>query len=252
MNHLNDNSILKYLIILTLLHFVLFTSLAGKAKANRFQRPPTQNPYRINNTTYYPIPSSSGYMETGVASWYGTDFHGRPTSNGEIYNMYGHTAAHKLLPMNTMLLVTNLENGSETIVRINDRGPFIKDRIIDLSYEAAKRLDLHNKGIGKVRITALAPRDTGRNRSGSNAVLYNFDQGEFYVQIGSFKSKSNALHLQRRFTDAGHTTVIQKYFHPASIFYRVQVYVGTSLQIARNAEKMLHKYGYKGSFIIAR
>ncbi len=236
--------------ILLLLILVYFNVDIAKAKSAQLL--PTQQPYRINNITYYPIPSSSGYVETGIASWYGDDFHGRPTSNGEIYDMYDHTAAHKLLPMNTVLLVKNLENGNETIVRINDRGPFIRDRIIDLSYEAAKKLHLHNKGLGKVRITALAPSDTRGEGVFSKAYQYNFDQGEFYVQIGSFKIKNNALRLQRKFTDAGHTTVIQKYFHPAYVFFRVQVYVGTSLHIARKAETALHKYGYQGAFVIAR
>ncbi len=241
----------KYCTCILILSFTFLVTLHSSAVGDPTQRPPTQKPYKINNTTYFPIPSSSGYSETGVASWYGDDFHGRPTSNGEIYNMHGHTAAHKLLPMNTILLVKNLENGNETVVRVNDRGPFIRGRIIDLSYEAAKKLNLHNKGIGKVRITALAPTDD-RRKAIAYGSRYNFDHGEFYVQIGSFKMKDNALRLQRRFTDAGHTTVIQKYFHPASIFYRVQVYVGSRLHIARKAERALHKYGYKGAFVIAR
>ncbi len=227
-------------------------ALTGQKISNNFQRPPTQNPYRIKNITYYPIPSSSGYVETGIASWYGSDFHGRPTSNGETYNMYQPTAAHKLLPMNTMLLVANLENGNKTIVRINDRGPFIRGRIIDLSYNAAKKLNLLNNGTAKVRITALAPGHKSLDGKKIEMAQYDFDKGEYYVQIGSFRSKGNALHLQRRFTDAGHTTVIQKYFHPDSIFYRVQVYVGTHLHGAKKAEKILLKNGYKGAFIIAR
>ncbi len=238
-----------------LIVFVIFSSvppLTSQAKANSFQRPPTQNPYRIKNTTYYPIPSSSGYVETGIASWYGADFHGRPTSNGETYNMYQPTAAHKLLPMNTMLLVANLENGYETIVRINDRGPFIRGRIIDLSYDAARKLNLLDNGTAKVKITALAPGHKSLDGERIYMTKINFTKGEYYVQIGSFRSKGNALHLQRRFTDAGHTTVIQKYFHPDSIFYRVQVYVGTHLHGAKRAEKTLLKNGYKGAFVIAR
>ncbi len=223
---------------------------AGPIPAHRSQTPLTQNPYKINNIRYYPIPSSIGYKETGIASWYGKDFHGRPTSNGEIYDMYKPTAAHKTLPMNTMLLVANLENGQETVVRVNDRGPFVQGRVIDLSYEAAKKINLVKNGTAKVRLTALAP--TPNNGKQKDGVSYDFQNGEYYVQIGSFISKSNALHMQRRFTDSGHTTVIQKHFHPTSTFFRVQVYAGNTLKSARKAEKALQNHGYKGAFIIAR
>jgi rare lipoprotein A len=203
----------------------------------------TQSPYIINNKRYYPIPSSSGFKQKGVASWYGRDFHGQRTSNGEIYNMYSMTAAHKTLPMNTMLLVKNINNGKQTVVRVNDRGPFVRGRIIDLSYTAAKRLDLIGSGVAKVKIVALT----------EDQLAYpDLTSGEFYVQIGAFSKKINAIKLQRRFTDAGHTTVIQKYYGPQSILYRVQVYVGKTLNHARKAERVLHTSGYNGSFIVAR
>ena len=97
----------------------------------------------------------SGYEEQGKASWYGEPFHGKKTSNGEIYNMYGDTAAHKTLPMDTMLLVKNLENGKTTTVRINDRGPFVQERILDLSYTKATTLGIIGKGTANVEIIAL-------------------------------------------------------------------------------------------------
>ncbi|MCI5132293.1 MAG: septal ring lytic transglycosylase RlpA family protein, partial [Candidatus Electrothrix sp. EH2] len=104
-----------------------------KTDKKRKKIPGTQRPYVIEGQTYYPIPSAQGYEETGLASWYGDPFHGRKTANGETYDMYGVTAAHKTLPMNTMLLVKNLRNGKTATVRINDRGPFVDGRIIDLS-----------------------------------------------------------------------------------------------------------------------
>jgi rare lipoprotein A len=115
----------------------------------------TQRPYVINGITYYPIPSAAGYAEMGLASWYGEPFHGRRTANGEIYDMYGETAAHKTLPMDTILLVKNLENGKSSVVRINDRGPFVQERIIDLSYSKAQHLGIIGKGTAKVEIVAL-------------------------------------------------------------------------------------------------
>jgi len=99
--------------------------------------PPTQRPYEIFGEVYYPLPSADGFAEEGIASWYGPDFHGNCTSCGEIYDMYEFTAAHKLLPMHTYVRVLNLENNRETVVRINDRGPFVKGRVIDLSLAAA-------------------------------------------------------------------------------------------------------------------
>lgn len=209
--------------------------------------PPTQKPYVIDNIRYYPISSSAGYIDTGIASWYGPDFHGRPTSNGERYNMYDTTAAHKILPMNTMLLVKNLENGRETVVRINDRGPFVRGRIIDLSYTSAKKLGVIRKGTAKVRIIALAPRQQGKYLSQPN-----FTEGEFYVQIGAFKDKNNAIRLQKRFIDAGHTAVVRQYAAKKDAFFRVQVYVGTQLNNARRAERALLDKGYRGAFIVAR
>ncbi len=124
-------------------------------KKKRKKLPPTQRPYVIEGQTYSPISSAEGYEEIGLASWYGDPFHGRKTANGETYDMYGVTAAHKTLPMNTMLLVKNLANGKTTTVRINDRGPFVDGRIIDLSYTTAKELGVVQHGTEKVQLIAL-------------------------------------------------------------------------------------------------
>lgn len=127
-----------------------------KVKKKKWKKKPaTQRPYVIEGQTYHPIPSAEGYEEIGLASWYGDPFHGRKTANGETYDMYGITAAHKTLPMGTMLLVKNLANGKTATVRINDRGPFVDGRIIDLSYTTAKALGVVHKGTGKVKIVAL-------------------------------------------------------------------------------------------------
>jgi len=226
--------------------FLLLSTLPFTAKfavSAAYTVPRTQIPYVINHKRYFPIPSASGFNQKGVASWYGKDFHGNRTSNGEIYNMYSMTAAHKTLPMNTMLLVKNQSNGKQTVVRINDRGPFVKGRIIDLSYTAAKNLDLIGGGTAEVSIVALT----------ENAATYpDLSSGEFYIQIGAFALKINAIKLQRRFTEAGHTTVIQKCYESQEILYRVQVYAGKTLDNAEQAEKALVGNGYRGAFIIAR
>ncbi|MBE0583692.1 MAG: septal ring lytic transglycosylase RlpA family protein [Desulfofustis sp.] len=211
---------------------------------------PTQRPYKINSHTYYPIPSAYGFDQTGIASWYGEDFHGRRTSNGETYDMHALTAAHKTLPMNTVLLVQNLDNKKEIIVRVNDRGPFVKGRIIDLSYSAAKQLNIVGRGTAHVRITALTEGE--KSESQMREMAQQFYTGDFYVQIGAFANTDNALRLQDRFLQAGHKTLIQKYQENQSTYYRVHVFVGRTLQGAEQARSILEKRGYRNAFVIAR
>jgi len=124
-----------------------------------------KSPYRVFGKQYWVMPSSLGYAETGTASWYGSKFHGHQTSNGEIYNMFSMTAAHKSLPIPTYVKVTNLSNGRHVIVRVNDRGPFHEDRIIDLSYAAATKLGYANKGTAQVRVEAIDPIAWQQNKA---------------------------------------------------------------------------------------
>lgn len=115
----------------------------------------TMRPYSVFGIKYYPFIANIGDKFDGIASWYGPDFHSKKTSNGEIYDMYDMTAAHKTLPMNTVVKVDNLDNGKSVIVRINDRGPFVRGRIIDLSNKAARDIEMVGKGTAKVNITVL-------------------------------------------------------------------------------------------------
>jgi rare lipoprotein A len=112
-------------------------------------------PYEIMGQWYYPIDSSDGFREKGIASWYGKDFHGKDTANGERYNMYAYTAAHKTLPLPTYVRVTNLQNGKSLVVRVNDRGPFVAGRVIDLSYASAVAIGMHIQGTAPVLVEAL-------------------------------------------------------------------------------------------------
>ncbi len=113
------------------------------------------NPYRVDGITYTPMPSSLGYREQGVASWYGKDFHGKSSANGECYNMYAYTAAHKTLPLPSIVRVTNLENKKSIVLKVNDRGPFVRGRVIDLSYAAAQSLDVVRSGTAPVLVEAI-------------------------------------------------------------------------------------------------
>lgn len=217
---------------------------------------PTQRPYMINGKTYYPLPSAEGYTETGLASWYGHPFHGRKTSNGETYNMHDWTAAHKTLPMDTQLLVENLENGRQTTVRVNDRGPFAKERILDLSYSVAQHLDVLKNGTARVRITALGETVTvalGGDKSITRFVPHeDFQKGEFYVQVGSFTSKENADRLKDQLLQWGRKAVTQTYDRGDRIFYRVQVRAGTTLVAARHMEQVLNESSFPDAFVVAR
>lgn len=212
---------------------------------------PTQQPYIIDNHVYRPLSSASGFRQTGIASWYGPDFNGHLTSDGEVYNMYGQTAAHKILPMNTILLVSNLENGKSTIVRINDRGPFVKGRILDLSYTAAKKIDLVRNGTARVRVTAIGKAETGKPTASNSPLDIDFNLGQFYVQVGAFRNKDNALQLQKRFLEYGHATIIQRFFSQKSVLYRVCVYAGRELHGAHKVKRVLHQHGWNGIFIVA-
>ena len=113
------------------------------------------SPYTVFGKRYYPIQSAEGYREIGEASWYGKKFHGRKTSSGEVYDMYGVTAAHKTLPLNTVVRVTNLENSRSIILRINDRGPYVGNRILDCSMGAAKKLGFYTAGTAMVKIEVI-------------------------------------------------------------------------------------------------
>ena len=241
-------------LLLSLLAGLLFWGCAPKYPAYKIpgkKVPATQQPYRINGKTYYPIYSSEGFREVGVASWYGGDFHGRKTANGETYNMHTKTAAHKTLPMQTMVLVRNLENGKETVVRINDRGPFSKGRIIDLSYAAAADLDMIRNGTARTEVIALG-ESVGDISPKMKLKHEDFNAGNFYIQIGSFLDKNNALNLASRFTDLGMRISIQPFEKDGRTYHRVQVSAGNSLNFAKQLEQQLVGSGFSESFVVAR
>lgn len=155
-------------------------------------------------------PAPTGYTEEGNASWYGEPFNGRRASNGEIYDMYKLTAAHRTLPFDTMVRVTNLNNGKSTTVRITDRGPFVENRIIDLSLAAAREIDLVGPGVAPVRVEVL-----GNNVDPT--------AGFFTVQVGAFKDRGNAERLRDRLNASYSPIFIQQYDAPDGTFYRVRV-----------------------------
>lgn len=151
--------------------------------------------YDVMGKRYYPMKSAKGYREQGIASWYGPDFHGKLTSTRETYDMYQMTGAHKLLPLPTWVEVTNLENGRKTILRVNDRGPFKDDRIIDLSYAAALALDVVKPGTARVDVRAIEP---STDTAATTGVALAEPLARMYVQVGAFGTLENAERLKSR------------------------------------------------------
>ncbi|SEI68414.1 rare lipoprotein A [Allopseudospirillum japonicum] len=170
--------------------------------------------YRVLGKTYRVLPHNQGYQAIGYASWYGTKFHGHATSNGEIYDMYKMTAAHKHLPLPTYARVTNLENGRQVIVRVNDRGPFHDNRLIDLSYAAAHRLGFHQKGTAKVKVEAIDPKQW---QAQQNQVW------PVYLQVASLSSAPAAEKLKARLIQSlGLPVRIQRQQIQQQTWYRIQ------------------------------
>jgi rare lipoprotein A len=160
--------------------------------------------YEVFGKRYFLLAKAEGYKERGVASWYGPDFHTRPTSSGEPYDMYGMTAAHKTLPIPAYARVTNLSNGRSIVVRINDRGPFVANRIIDLSYTAAHKLDMTRAGTAFVEVEVLTPGSAGdaaRDLAAPPAAP--LAAPVLYLQAGAFGVAANASKLADQLRAAG-------------------------------------------------
>ncbi len=205
--------------------------------------------YEVFGKRYYTLNSSQGYQERGIASWYGNKFHGRKTSSGEKYDMYDMTAAHKTLPLPTYVEVTNLENGRNIIVKVNDRGPFHQNRLIDLSYVAAKKLGITSKGTGLVEVRAINPSEPYQAPAlakTSPAVINNtttYHPGLF-IQAGAFTNRDNALRLKSRLSsDLNHSVRISEAFTKGQTFYRVQVGPLVEVQIADQVSVQLENLG---------
>jgi len=210
-----------------------------------------QKPYTVLGQRYEPLESHEGFVQTGVASWYGKDFHGKTTSNGEVYDMNAMTAAHKTLPLGVYVKVYNKDNGREAIVRINDRGPFVKGRIIDLSYGAAKKLGVDIAGTANVRIEALGYRSGGSAGQEKYTGPANYDAGNYTVQIGAFTDYDNALRLSEEMKKIFTFSEIRTANVKGELFFRVYAGRYSSLKFAEMAEKNFSEHGYPGSFVVS-
>lgn|SRR3989338_4878336 len=175
------------------------------------------NHYTVNGRRYHVLKSARGYDKRGIASWYGTKFNGRLTSTREKYNLLGMTAASPELPIPCFVRVTNLENGKQVIVKVNDRGPFAENRVMDLSYVAAKKLGYAGRGTALVEVTSIdVPNPLEKTRR-----IFAHHRPQMYLQVGAFEYPRNADHLQfelKRVTERSIRIV-----HQDSRFYRVQI-----------------------------
>lgn len=240
------------LLILTLfLAATLFFNGCSQKKpkyTSKARHKATMRPYSVNGKRYHPTFVEVGQKMRGVASWYGPNFHGKQTSNGEWYNMHGQTAAHKTWPMDTMVRVKNLYNGKSTVVRINDRGPFVKGRIIDCSYTAGKQIGLERTGIAKVEIQVVGfagniiPAKLIKKQQRTHT-QQRIRLSDFGLQVGAFRRHEGAKIYQRQYSklDKRYQTIIKRFENvDGAPLYRVWVMGFSSEDEAKDYKATYH------------
>lgn len=215
--------------------------------------------YEVFGKRYYPMRNSSGFVQRGIASWYGSKFHGRKTSNGETYDMYTMTAAHTRLPLPTYVEVTNLENGRRAVVRVNDRGPFHDNRVIDLSYAAASRIGMLEKGTALVEIRAIDPRSWGTPPPRVAAAPATPTQPHsqtataprIFLQAGAFSDAGNAERFRTKLQgDLARSVRVTPATATVGQVHRVQVGPLASVEIADQVSEALHALGIANPVVV--
>ncbi len=212
--------------------------------------------YVVMGKRYYVLDRAHGFVQRGIASWYGTKFHGRKTSSGEIYNMHAMTAAHKTLPLPSYVRVENLQNGRSVVVKVNDRGPFVGDRIIDLSYAAATKLGVAGPGTAKVEVSVVNSISQNAKRPvvrtiplGDNAAV----DVPLYIQMGSFGSELNAQNLVRDLLDANEKAAsVSQLQTENGLFYRVRVGPLLDIDEANAVVRRLNSKGFTTARIVVQ
>lgn len=227
-------------------------------------------PYQVAGRTYVPTPEP-GYAQTGHASWYGPDFHGRRTANGEVFDQEAMTAAHPTLPLNSLVQVTNLENGREVIVRVTDRGPFVGARLIDLSHGAATVLGFERAGGAQVHVRYLGPAPRRVTANGAAAapaepaapqdpasppnpapLPAETSMRELYVQVGAFADMDNAQRVRRAAEAAGPVSVDVRPSASGGEVHRVRVGPFATREEAAVAQATLSTLGYYDAALVTR
>lgn len=232
---------LLWLSSLSALLLLLFTGCSHKSTGSmRYENIAyTMRPYEVNGILYYPQKSYVGERFLGTASWYGEDFHGKKTSNGETYDMYDYTVAHKTLPMNTMVKITNLSNRQSVIARVNDRGPFVANRVVDVSKSIATKLAMIEQGTARVALEVIGLEGIiGQKRRA---------QKSYAVQIGSFGNKLLAQKEQERHSYGYYTALVKESVRGDKILYRVLLDGFANEQEARAFIASSH---LRGAFVV--
>lgn len=226
------------------------------------RRAGNKSPYTVWGKQYRVMASAKDYVERGTASWYGEKFHGHKTSNGETFDMYTMSAAHKSLPLPSYARVTNLDNGRTVVVRVNDRGPFHGDRLIDLSYAAAKKLGYQSRGTARVEVAAITVRQDGSMTLAGQAYPsadapvsiseQAAGQGEgLFVQLGSFSQRSPADGLSQKVRHQTERSVrVRRVETAAGAFHRVQVGPFTTADEARREQQSLKSRGFGQTIVL--
>ncbi|MFP3979514.1 MULTISPECIES: septal ring lytic transglycosylase RlpA family protein [Marinobacter] len=233
-----------------------------------------KSPYTVWGKHYTVMDSNDGYVARGTASWYGEKFHGHKTSNGETFDMYEMSAAHKSLRIPGYAKVTNLDNGQSVIVRVNDRGPFHGDRLIDLSYAAAKKLGYQSRGTARVEVASITVKPDGRMflagqpfaldgqqrrspvQTQTAGTAFDGQGGGLFVQLGSFSSRDPAEKLQTRAMDmlgsslGGNSVRVRAVDTASGRFHRVQVGPFQDEGTARKTQSLLEAEGFAQSIVL--
>jgi len=199
--------------------------------------------------------SSSGFTQRGIASWYGNKFHGRLTANGEVYDMEKFTAAHRTLPLGTYVKVRRTDGrGDPIVVKVNDRGPFVEGRIIDLSRAGARQLEMLDEGVAEVIVVALGKG--GKPTKGNELILHpkaDYKYGEFSVQVGAFTLRDNALRLVRRMKSEHGKADMTIFDRGDDVFYRVRVGIfRTENEAERFKDSLLNSGEFTSAYVVAR
>ncbi len=202
------------------------------------------NPYQIGGITYFPA-EDPDYDEIGIASWYGVEFHGKPTANGDTYDMNALTAAHKTLPMPFDVRVTNLENNRSIVLTVNDRGPFVDGRIIDVSRRAAQLLGFYEAGTVRVRVQA-ADLAIASLADYSDII----ETGDRYIQVGSYQERANAEAAGRKVMQAGNMRIERELLDDGRVVYRVRLGPFDDEQGTRRALDHVAYLGFPGAIVV--
>ncbi len=246
-------SFVTFLAVFGLLLFLFHGCTTIKSPPVQSKNSPTSRPYKVMGKWYQPLNDANNFVQIGKASWYGRKFHGRKTANGEIYDMYAISAAHKTLPIGTYVRVHNLHNNKKIVARINDRGPFVRGRIIDLSYAAAKKIGIVGPGTAKVKIVALGVSEVSEPKTDKHrtCVPVNYYAGNFTFQVGAFCDLQNAERFREKLAQKYRNAHITTYDDGDTIYYRVRLGKCSNLEQAADYEKYLNDNGFNDAFIVA-